>query len=258
MKSNVLVVIPTFNCETQIIKVLAKIDAVLDFKDIEFWVIDNRSVDSSFENALNYVSIQNMENVKVFQTFQNNSLGGTIKIAFNSAVSGGFKYIVIFHGDNQGEILDLLELINRTKTQQISSSIFGSRFLKNSRLVGYSIQRIIGNIILNVIYSIFTKRVLSDLGSGINLYRVKDISDLNYMDLGDSLTFNYELILLMIRQKKSFEYFPIVWREEDQISNAKNFLIFASAIKILFKYLSNQNSIIDKTNKIYKLHEISN
>jgi hypothetical protein len=153
-------------------------------------------------------------------------LGGTIKIAFNSAQRGGFEDVVIFHGDNQGEIEDLFNIIKISRSQQVSSSIFGSRFMRSSKLVGYSRQRIFGNIVLNCIYSFFTKRFLSDLGSGLNLYKVKDISVLNYMNLGDSLTFNYELILLMISKKKSVEYYPIIWREDDQISNAKNLTIF--------------------------------
>jgi len=253
MKNGVLVVIPTFNCESQIIKVLAKISIVLDFKFIEVWIVDNQSTDSTFENALNYVKKQKMKRVKVFQTFQNNSLGGTIKIAFNSARRGGFEDVVIFHGDNQGEIEDLFNIIKISRSQQVSSSIFGSRFMRSSKLVGYSQQRIFGNIVLNCIYSFFTKRFLSDLGSGLNLYKVKDISDLNYMNLEDSLTFNYELILLMISKKKSFKYYPIIWREDDQISNAKNLTIFFSALKILFNHLVKNENLFYESSKIYRI-----
>jgi hypothetical protein len=76
---------------------------------------------------------------------------------------------------------------------------------------------------------------LTDLGSGLNLYRVKDLKDLDYLSFGDSLTFNYELLLEMIDSDKEFEFFPIQWREVDQVSNARNFKIFKQGLTILFQ-----------------------
>jgi len=253
MNSKVLVVIPTFNCAVQIIKVLKNIQLVLDSKDVEVWVVDNQSIDSTFENALSFVTERKIQNVHVYQAFQNNSLGGTIKIAFNSAIKMGFEDVIIFHGDNQGDILDVCKLINFSRTNKVPYSILGSRFMRNSKLIGYSRKRIFGNLVLNSIYSLFTLRILSDLGSGLNMYKVKDISDINYLQLGDSLTFNYELLLLMISNQKHFQYHPIVWREEDQISNAKNLTIFIAALRILFNYLIKKSNSVSESSKVYKI-----
>ena len=237
MSRSVLVVIPTFNCESQIVKVLEKLTQMPKLAGVDFWVIDNGSTDSTYWRAFDYASENKIARLKVYQTFQNNSLGGTIKIAFNSAKFYGYEFVAIFHGDNQGDVNDLYNILGYANSSRDSQSVLGSRFMRNSKLIGYSKIRIAGNLILNLIYSVFTRRLLTDLGSGLNLYKVKDISKIDYMKFADSLTFNYELILAMIRGRIRFIYYPIVWKEEDQISNAKNFSIFYSALKILLNFL---------------------
>lgn len=253
MFRSVLVVIPTFNCESQIIKVLEKIDLMPKLAGVDFWVIDNGSTDSTYWRALNYANENKLSNVNVYQTLQNNSLGGTIKIAFNSAKTYGYEFVAIFHGDNQGDVSDLYKILGYANSSKNSQSVFGSRFLRKSKRIGYSKFRIAGNLFLNFIYSIFTRRFLTDLGSGLNLYKVNDISKIDYMKFADSMTFNYELILAIIQARISFIYFPIAWKNEDQISNAKNFSIFFSALRILINSLLRRSKESNYSLKTYKL-----
>jgi dolichol-phosphate mannosyltransferase len=253
MSRSVLVVIPTFNCESQIIRVLEKLERIPKIVGTDFWVIDNGSTDFTYQRAFNHVIENKITNISVYQTFQNNSLGGTIKIAFNSAKTNGYDYVAIFHGDDQGDVSDLHKILGYANSSSTAQSILGSRFMWKSKLIGYSKIRIAGNLILNFIYSIFTRRLLTDLGSGLNLYRVKDISRIDYMKFADSLTFNYELILAMIRMRNRFIYFPIIWKEEDQVSNAKNFSLFYSAIKILTNFLLRKSNEFDNSFKTYRL-----
>jgi len=253
MSRSVLVVIPTFNCESQIIKVLEKLAQMPRIAGVDFWVIDNGSADSTYWRAFDYVNENKIANVNVYQTFQNNSLGGTIKIAFNSAKIYGYEFVAIFHGDNQGDVSDLHKILGYANSSRDSQSVLGSRFMRKSKLIEYSKIRLAGNLVLNLIYSVFTRRLLTDLGSGLNLYKVKDISKIDYMMFADSLTFNYELILAMIRGRIRFMYFPIVWKETDQISNAKNFSIFYSALKILINFLFRISKEPHNPLKIYKI-----
>ena len=192
MSRSVLVVIPTFNCESQIIKVLEKLAQMPRIAGVDFWIIDNGSADSTYWRAFDYVNENKIANVNVYQTFQNNSLGGTIKIAFNSAKIYGYEFVAIFHGDNQGDVNDLHKILGFANSSRDSQSVLGSRFMRNSKLIEYSKIRLAGNLVLNLIYSVFTRRLLTDLGSGCNLYKVKDISKIDYMMFADSLTFNYE------------------------------------------------------------------
>ena len=248
-----LVVIPTYNCRNEILEVLKSIHSSKKIEHANFVIIDNLSMDGTFEAAREFIIEKNLTEVHAFQSRQNNSLGGTHKTGFNLAIKDSFDYIAIFHGDNQGNIADLKKIINLSALGKYKISYLGSRFSKESKLIGYSKRRTLGNLILNLIYSIVSKRRLIDLGSGLNLYNVEDLKKIDFMNFGDSLTFNYELILEMIRKKVPFRYVPIAWREEGQVSNAKNLRIFVKAIQILIKWKIGRINKSTSQNKIYEI-----
>lgn len=108
--------------------------------------------------------------------------------------------------------------------------------MRESRLIGYDMKRIAGNHVLNTIYSVVALRRLTDLGSGLNLFALSDLQEEMYLNFADKLTFNYELILDFVRRKVNFAYVPITWREEDQVSNARNMNIFKTALVNLFRW----------------------
>jgi dolichol-phosphate mannosyltransferase len=250
-----LVIIPTYNCRNEIIKVLESIRAGKKRENINYWVIDNLSRDGTFEAARRFVTINKIPQVQTFQAYQNNNLGGTHKIGFTAAINDSFQYVAIFHGDNQGKLEDLEKIIDLSTLNEIKISYLGARFSKKSKLIGYSKSRIIGNLVLNLIYSMATRRKLIDLGSGLNLYNVEDLKKIEFLNFGDSLTFNYELILAMISKKILFDYVPIEWREDSQVSNAKNFTIFLEAIKILINWKVGKENKKLATTKIYKISD---
>ena len=121
-------------------------------------------------------------------------------------------------------------------------TVLGSRFMKGSRLSGYDLKRIAGNRVLNIIYSVFAQRRLSDLGSGLNIFKVSDLEPTTYLSFGNTLSFNYELILDFVRRRVQFRFAPITWREEDQVSNARNMKIFIAALKILGVWTLNRKA----------------
>jgi hypothetical protein len=107
--------------------------------------------------------------------------------------------------------------------------------------------------VLNLIYSIASGKWLTDLGSGLNLFALKDITDEEIASFGNSLSFNYELILLIVRNKRDFVYVPISWSEEDQVSNARNFNIFFKALSILGEWLArrDRDGLENSTKDVY-------
>jgi len=253
LSNHVLVVVPTYNCRKQTLELLEEIFTDGIPENTCIWFIDNLSTDGTNQASSDFIKVKNLKNVHSFQTLQNNNLGGTHKIGFNEATSNSFEYVAIFHGDNQASYKDLVSLIELCQNNDSKKSYLGSRFSRKSKLIGYSLKRKYGNIVLNLIYSIFKLRILTDLGSGLNMYLVADLKRVNYMNFSDSLTFNYELLLEMIDQKMKFEYVPITWRETDQISNAKNIRIFLSGIGILFRNKFLKRKIYSQSEKVYGL-----
>jgi dolichol-phosphate mannosyltransferase len=228
-----ILVIPTFNCAIQIQRLLnSMLKCRIDiFREI--LIIDNGSVDDTVHVAKKIIGETGLD-IKLFQTKENQSLGGTHKLAFEYAIQNQYDFIAIMHGDDQAEIHDLLDMCNLASMSGLDHSILGSRFSRQSKRINYNPKRTLGNILLNTLYSLRFRRVIKDLGSGLNLFCVNQIKNIDYKLFANSLTFNYELLISMINNKNKFHFFPITWKEEDQNSNAKNFYVFFTALTLLF------------------------
>lgn len=230
-KPKILVAIPSYRCEKQITRVLDEIDKRLLDRVEEIAVIDNGSPDGTVQKALDYKKKGRLgDKLHVYQNVDNYNLGGTHKVAFLRAEKMGYTHVIILHGDNQAKSDEANDLIDFMEANPKHQSVLGSRFNSKSTLIGYDFKRIAGNKVLNGIYSIVTLRKLEDLGSGLNLFALSDLDKSTYLQFADKLTFNYELLLDLVRRKVNFAYLPITWREEDQVSNARNFNIFKTAL----------------------------
>lgn len=231
----VIVAIPCYNCGPQIERVLDGIDERLMSRIEEFWVVDNGSTDDTMERALRYQASGRVPNLRVFRNDNNVNLGGTHKIAFANAREAGATHVAILHGDDQATTSELHDLLDVAESGS-AGTVLGSRFSRGSRLSGYDVKRIAGNRVLNLLYSIVTLRKLDDLGSGINLFDLSALDPRTYMNFANALTFNFELILDLVRRREKFRYVPISWEEKDQVSNARNMNIFFTAIAVLLRW----------------------
>jgi len=230
-KPKVLIAIPAYRCEKQITRVLDEIDERLALRVEEIAVIDNGSPDDTVKVALDYKKKGRLKNLHVYQNVDNYNLGGTHKVAFLRAQEMGYTHVLILHGDNQAKSDEGNRLLDYAEQHPGSQTVLGSRFSRGSKLIGYDWKRIWGNRVLNTFYSVITMRVCKDLGSGLNLFAVRDLDQRTYLEFADKLTFNFELLLDLIKRDINFAYVPITWREEDQLSNARNFNIFFTGIK---------------------------
>jgi len=251
-----ILVIPSYNCENQIISVL---NSLLKANISEYFshvlLIDNCSTDGTVLAATKFLREKTPEWLKIAKNKKNYGLGGTHKVAVKYCLENNFNGFGIVHGDDQAniqELIDNLDLINETRNV---SAFLGSRFMPNSTLVGYSITRKLGNIMLNLVMTVITKKRIYDMGSGLNYFKTKDLIELGVFRLPDDLTFNNKLILAFCADRKEFVYFPITWTESGQVSNAK---LINQGIRILgmsFRYLftnsvSRQQSLNDYSYEI--------
>lgn len=240
----ILVAIPAYNCENQIVRVLNQFKTNIQ-KFIEtVIVIDNQSSDKTLINAIK-IGKKNFKkcNFLVLRNLKNFGLGGSHKVAFNYAIKNKFDYVTILHGDDQGSFDDLY-LIFKKNNHVNFDCLLGSRFMKGSRLEGYSFIRILGNIIYNRIFSFGANYKINDLGSGLNLYRVKTLKNKYFTKFPDDLTFNYVMILASIYFKQKIKFFPISWRDEDQISNVRLFKQAFKVLLILFNFIADKYNFL--------------
>ena len=252
----ILIAIPAYNCAPQITRVLEEIDDKLASRVAEIAVIDNGSPDDTIQKALKYKKNGRLKNLHVYQNINNYNLGGTHKVAFLKAERESFTHVLILHGDNQAKSDEGNLLIDFALAHPDQQTVLGSRFSKESDLHGYDWKRIYGNKTLNFIYSAVTLRSCKDLGSGLNLFAMKDMHKRTYLEFADKLTFNFELLLDLVGRKVNFAYYPITWREEDQVSNARNWTIFNTALINLFQWRIGKKYEQTKTEADYRCEEI--
>ncbi len=253
-----LLAITCYNCEPQIGRVLGKITPELATRMNEIMVIDNRSEDSTAETALSEARSGRLPNLHVYRNEQNYSLGGSHKVAFLHAKQIGATHVVILHGDDQADPADIPALLAAVESGRCTTAL-GSRFNRESRLFGYDWKRIFGNRVLNVVYTVLTLRHVEDLGSGLNIFAVDDMDMDRLLNFADRLTFNFELLLDLIDRKVRFAYVPITWREEDQVSNARNFNVAWTAFRNVCHWRFRRKTFFGgpKTSKDYVTVEVT-
>ena len=254
-----LLFIPVYNCEAQIVRVINKLINSEVFNNFyEVIIIDNRSTDGTIDAIKNSLKIENTKKFKLFQNNENYNLGGSHKTGFNYAIENNFDFVTILHGDDQGDINDLKKIF-ANKRYKNYDCILGSRFARGSKLVNYPKFRIYANWMINFAASIVTLKWLNDLGSGLNMFRVKYLENKFYLNFSNDLTFNYSLIFYICSSRAKFFYFPILWREDDQVSNVKLFSHFFKWLKIMFKFILTRKKLFHNKllrNKEYVFEKI--
>lgn len=229
-KPRILVFIPAYRCEPQIRRVIEQFDDKVQSWVDTVMVVDNRSPDQTLEVAVECgKSVLKRSRFIAWRNDDNYGLGGSHKAAFRFAVEQGFDFIVVLHGDDQADIRDLIPHLEAGNYSNVDC-LLGARFMRGSRLKGYSRFRTFGNHVYNALFSLVALRSIHDLGSGLNMYSIPAYRDFYYKNFPDDLTFNYVMLLASYHRKQAVKFFPISWREEDQVSNVK---LFRQAFKVL-------------------------
>lgn len=220
MADKILVFIPCYNCAPQIGRVLAQFKGSVAAHFEEILVLDNGSKDGTVEAAIASAGEAAVPKVTIARNQANYNLGGSHKSAYAYAERQGFTHVVTLHGDDQGDIRDLEPVLRRGGHSQYDACM-GARFTRGSRLKGYSVFRIFGNYAFNLVFSAAARRWVTDMGSGLNMLARRAFSDPALLRLPDDLHFNPYLLLDMIDRRNKVMFFPISWREDDQVSNVK-------------------------------------
>ena len=237
LQDKILLFIPMYNCAPQIPRVLAQLTPEVTRYLSAAIVVNNRSTDDGEAVVEAYLRERPLGiPVHLLRNDENYGLGGSHKVAFRYALTHGYDYLLVLHGDDQGSIRDILPYL-ADGSYRAYDAFLGARFMRGSTLPGYSAFRTFGNRVYNLLFSLGTGRRIYDLGSGLNLYRVAALREAFYARYADGLLFNYCLILGEAYQKQKIKFFPISWREEDQTSNVKLVSQALSVLKLLSAYI---------------------
>lgn len=254
MKDKILLFIPAYNCEKQIGRVLAQLDQEVLSYIHRVLVVNNRSTDGTEAVVEKFIARHGEVSFKLLRNRENYGLGGSHKVAFDYAKRHNYDYVIVLHGDDQGEIHNLLPVL-RKKIYRRYDCCLGARFMRGSKLEGYSAFRTFGNLVYNFLFSGVIKRRVFDLGSGLNLYHVPMLDDNFYYKFPDNLMFNYCMMLATDYYRQKVCFFPITWREDDQVSNVKMVNQAVSVLKLLHDYAKQPQKFMRSDHREKKVEE---
>ena len=242
--NKILLFIPMYNCEKQIPRVLNQLTEEVCSYLSEVIIINNRSTDHGETIVEDYLSERKLPiKVSLLRNDANYGLGGSHKVAFQYALDNGFEYVILLHGDDQGDISNILPYLKNGEYEKYDCFL-GARFMKGSKLQGYSKFRTFGNQVYDFLFSVGCGYKVYDLGSGLNMYKVSILKDHFYLKYKDNLIFNYCMVMGSAYYKHKVKFFPIIWREDDQVSNVKMVNQAITVLKLLGSYVVNKNRFI--------------
>lgn len=248
----ILVFIPTYRCAPQIQRVLSQFNERVQSYIDTVMVVDNQSPDKTVDVTIT-TGKKIFTNCRfiVWKNNDNYGLGGSHKAAFHYALKNHYDYLIVLHGDDQADINDILPYLEDLKHNP-TECLLGARFMKESKLKGYSWFRTLGNKVYNILFSLVTTRRIYDLGSGLNLYKLNSFKNCYFDKFPDDLTFNYAMLLASYMRKQQINYFPITWREEDQVSNVKLFRQALNVLGLLARYAISRKKFIKSEMRIVR------
>ena len=233
----IAVFIPAYNCEKQIGRVLAQFEPDVQKMISHIRVINNASRDNTLARALEAAQKIKHTQISVVTNNQNYNLGGTIKLSLDWAIEQKFDYLVCLHGDDQPDIRDLIVPL-KNGMHRSYAVLAGARFHPESKVVGYSWVRILGNQFFNLLCSIVFRRRIYDLIAGLNVFRLQELKSRFWMNFPNDLTFDVHLLFYCMKNGLKVGFAPISWREEDQVSNAKTFKQGLRILRLVFFYVT--------------------
>lgn len=218
----ILVFIPCYNCAPQIGRVLSQFSGAISSYIEEIIVVDNGSRDGTVDAAMAAIATSPKIPIKIVRNRENYNLGGSHKAAFRYAQVNHFSHVLVLHGDDQGNVNDILPVLQDDSFLRFDA-VLGARFMRGSRLTGYSTIRTLGNRVMNGLFGLLAGHRVYDLGSGLNIFGREVFTDPDVLRFSDDLRFNVYMLLGILKKKRKTLFVPISWREEDQVSNVRLF-----------------------------------
>jgi len=171
--------------------------------DFEVLVINDFSEDDTFDKAKKI--FEKEKNFKVFNN-EKKGLGGAINLGIEKSI--GDK-VSIMMADLSDDAKDLIKY-NKILENKNIDAVLGSRFMKDSIVTDYPIQKLILNRIFNFIVGILFWNKYNDYTNAFKIYKKQALKDVMPL-VSESFNIFLEIPLKIISRNYSYEIIPINW-----------------------------------------------
>ena len=170
-------------------------------EDYEVLIINDFSEDETLFKAKQL--IERNANFKVFDN-KKKGLGGAINLGIAN-VSGDF--VTIMMADRSDDIEDLKKYCKLIKSENLDA-VLGSRFLKDSKVSDYPIQKLILNRIFNFFVSLIFLNKYNDYTNAFKIYKKKVLLEIMPL-ISESFNIFLEIPLKIISRNYKYKIISI-------------------------------------------------
>ena len=218
------IVIPVRNEETVIKKIIDQLEYELKNLPYEIIFINDFSTDDS--PRLIKEIIKTKEQISLYDN-KKRGLGGAITEGINKAKG---EAVCIMMCDLSDDIDDLKKYYNIIKNEQVDA-VFGSRFIKGSKINYYPKKKLILNRIFNLATKLLFVSDYNDFTNAFKIYR-RDALLKTFPLVSESFNIFLELPLKIISRKMKYKIIPISWTNRKE--GTSKFNIVELRAKYLF------------------------
>ena len=210
----VSVIIPVRNEELLIKKIIDQLENGLKNLSHEIIFINDFSTDNTFKIIEEVIKTK--DTINLYENAKK-GLGGAITKGINEAEG---EAVCIMMSDLSDDINDLKKYYSIIKEEKVDA-VFGSRFIKESKIVDYPKKK----LILNRIFNLVTKLLfISDYNDFTNAFKIYKKSALlkTFPLVSESFNVFLELPLKIISRKMKYKIIPISWTNRKKGSSKFN------------------------------------
>jgi dolichol-phosphate mannosyltransferase len=227
----VLVLIPTYNEEESIAKLLERLQAVREkianLFDIDILVIDDGSPDKTVE----IIKSLEFSKIRILQRDQKNGLGPAYLAGFTEGLKGDYQYFVEMDADLSHQPEELLALLEQASS---SNFVIGTRWMPGGSVVNWPKKRQFISKMGTRYAAFVLKLPFRDLTSG---YRVISRSFLESLDFSEIETrgYGFQVEMAIKAHKDNFQIIevPITFVERENGHSKMSLAIVWEAWKMV-------------------------
>lgn len=192
----IMILVIAFKAEKTIQEVLERIPNEMWNKCQEVLVIDDASPypDKTYEIALDYKKIYNLEKLSVEKNLSNQGYGGNQKVGFKYALRKEYDIVAVLHGDGQYPPEFLTKLVEPLESNSFEM-VFGSRIRGEALMGGMPLWKYIGNRFLTFMENMLLGLSLSEYHSGFRAYTSEALRIVNLDQTDDGFVFDTDIIV---------------------------------------------------------------
>lgn len=231
MKSQALVIVPTFNERENIQEVVKTL--LENTSGVDVLIVDDNSPDGTGEIADSLAA--DYTQIHVLHRRMKNGLGRAYCDGFSWALEKGYEFILEMDGDFSHDPKDIPRFLEAAVDADL---VIGSRYLNGIRVINWPLERLVLSLCAAKYVQLITGMPFSDPTGGFKCFRRETLAgiDLEYIR-SNGYSFQIELTHLVWRGGLRVSEIPIVFTDRFQGSSKMSGHIIREALIVVWQLL---------------------